>query len=315
MNKPRRAYDFLKDLPLTISHMKQAINTIQQGITELQANQQDLRNTTSDAIEEIRGSVRTVKQKQADLLHTAAPVAITVQATPVKSNDSRSLQADDHRLDGYYRAFEDAFRGSEEIISGRLEESYGAFLDSLPKEVKKAEVIDIGCGRGELLQIYDKHGMKPLGIDLNASMVERCVDLGLKAIQGDAIAYLKGLESSSIAGISGIHIVEHIPFEILYDLLNECYRVVKPGGFVLFETPNAENLSVGACTFWYDSSHLKPVPPDVLKFATEYVGFTPVKTLKFRPDVSEEDIPKSPNLARVYKQLFGPRDYAIIGRK
>lgn len=313
MNKPRRTYDFLRDLPSTISQIKQALDSAQKGISELQASQQEIKDSTTSSINELRTSLRTIKQKQSDIAHVniaRSDIDITNHAS-----QSQGLQADDHRLDGYYRAFEDRFRGSEEVILERLSESYGIFFDSIPKELKKFEVIDIGCGRGELLKLFNERGMKSLGIDLNESMVKRCVDLGLNAIQGDAIAYLKSLKSSSITGVTGIHIVEHIPFEVLYDLLNECYRVVKPGGFVLFETPNAENLNVGALTFWYDSSHLKPVPPDVLKFAAEYVGFSPVDILRFRPDITDEELPKSTNLVRVYKQLYGPRDYAIIGRK
>ena len=176
-------------------------------------------------------------------------------------------------------------------------------------------IIDIGCGRGEMLKLVKDLDLVGIGIDLNGAMVEQCKKRGYDARQEDALAFLRKQPSSSLAAIGGIHIVEHIPFEQLFELLQECFRTVAPGGFVFFETPNAENIVVGSLTFWYDSSHLKPVPPEALAFILQYVGFNKTKILRLHPD---SEMPKDiadEAVQKIAHKVFGPRDYTAIGFK
>jgi O-antigen chain-terminating methyltransferase len=166
-----------------------------------------------------------------------------------------------------------------------------------------------------MLRLYKDLGLRGIGIDLNESMVKRCIKLGFDARQDNALSYLRAQRSSSVAALSGIHIVEHIPFESLLSLLKEAFRVVAPGGFVLFETPNAENVVVGSLTFWYDSSHIKPVPPDVLAFMLQYAGFNETKLIRMRPDKElSQEVPDELT-KKMAQRLFGPRDYVAVGYK
>ena len=146
-----------------------------------------------------------------------------------------------------------------------LTEAALAFAAFAPGE----RVLDIGCGRGEFLSLLKRNNIATRGIDLNGAMVQEAKALDLDVLEGDAIAYLRSLPDNSLAAITGFHIVEHISFKELVSLFDTANRVLMPGGLVLFETPNPENLVVGACTFNYDPTHNKPLPPDYLRFIAE----------------------------------------------
>ena len=237
---------------------------------------------------------------------------------PQKDDTNDSLKtinntvADDHSFDLFYKKFEDRFRGSEELIQARVAEHLPLFT-SLSFALKKKPVVDIGCGRGEFLAVLDKAKFKAIGVDMNEDMVKRANDIGLVAIQDDALSYLSKQKTSSLAAVSGFHIVEHIPFESLMEIFAECYRVVAHGGFALFETPNPRSLNVGANTFYTDPSHIKPIPPSLLAFMLEYVGFEPeiIELHRTEPEL-HSDIP---GLKLVHDSVFGYADYAVIARR
>lgn len=220
--------------------------------------------------------------------------------------------ADNHDLDRFYKQFEDKFRGSEGDIIARMDD-YKDLFSSLPKDVKKKPIVDIGCGRGEFLSFAKKLKLKPVGVDMNKSMVDRAVELGYDAVQDDAISYLSKQKKGSIGCITGFHIVEHIPFESLMELFGDCYRTITPGGFALFETPNPNNIVVGSSGFYMDPSHIKPIPPELLAFAMESVGFK-CEILRLHP--VHEKIEHTDEVVKdIMGLVYGARDYAVIARK
>lgn len=317
MNKILRAYRFLKNLPTTVNTIRTSVQVLDEKSQSLSGNLQNTQAELNKTLSSFSDDMENIKHQQADISHTISTLKQPkVAAVQSPSEPTSNLQADNHELDGYYLAFEEKFRGSEDEIYKRLKESYSKLLGKeLSDELKKLPVIDIGCGRGELLRLYKELGLKGVGIDLNESMVKRCIKLGYEANQKDALLYLKKQPASSVAVVSGIHIVEHIPFETLFELLRECFRVVAAGGFVLFETPNAENVVVGSSTFWYDSSHIKPVPADVLVFILQYVGFNETKVMRMHPDPELSQEIADEITKKMASKLFGPRDYAAIGYK
>ncbi|MEO6760871.1 MAG: methyltransferase domain-containing protein [Candidatus Saccharimonadales bacterium] len=220
--------------------------------------------------------------------------------------------SDNHDFDHFYKLFEDEFRGSEEVIKERVSEHL-VYFSSLPPKIKNLPIIDIGCGRGEFLSLMKEHKFKAIGVDMNKRMVDRANSLGFKAVESDALTYLKSQKTNSIVAITGFHIVEHIPFEPLMKVFEECYRTVIPGGFTLFETPNPQALTVGANTFYLDPSHQRPIPPPLLEFMLKSVGFkTSIITLhRVKPKIKHPDS----NLVEIYEALYGPGDYAVIGRR
>lgn len=181
--------------------------------------------------------------------------------------------------DAFYLRLEENFRGSEQQIAERLRQ-YLPLLESIEAQCLEQEIqasaLDLGCGRGEWLSLLSQRQWQVAGIDLNASMVERCQQQGLDVFKQDALACLKALPDQSLNLISGFHIAEHIVFDELLDIIQQAHRVLLPAGVLLLETPNPENLAVGAHTFYMDPSHRHPLPPQLLQFAAQEQGFTQV---------------------------------------
>lgn len=222
------------------------------------------------------------------------------------------LFADNHALDVFYTGFEDRFRGGEQSVRERLEVYLPLFKKQSGVKFFQTPVLDIGSGRGEFLELLKEHGIKARGIDINTDMVSRAQAKSLDVISGEAGDFLNSQKPGSFGAITGFHIVEHIPFESLIELLTTCQRALVNNGFVLFETPNPENLSVGAYSFYLDPSHLNPIPPALLQFACESVGFNNVEIKRLHPAL-EGNNTGLPN--DVYEKLYGPQDYAVIAYK
>ncbi|MFA5234811.1 MAG: class I SAM-dependent methyltransferase [Sulfurimonas sp.] len=212
-------------------------------------------------------------------------------------------------FDEFYVAFEEKFRGSREEIKKRANQ-YLSYIKDLPFETNKTKILDIGCGRGEWLELLKENGYNARGIDINSLMVKISKDLFLDALEADAIEYLGIQKDESISCISGFHIVEHLPFELLMTLLKESHRVLQKGGMVLFETPNPENLVVGAHMFYKDMTHKNPLPPDVAQFLLEYNGFTSVQILRVNGSFDVDF--KNDFLNFQFNSQF---DYAVVGYK
>jgi SAM-dependent methyltransferase len=269
---------------------------------------QDFVENTSSLIASLQLSQDVIAQ-QFSLLETGKVAAVTTNDTPQAPREE--LFADDHVMDAFYTAFEDRFRGTEELISERLEEYVPLFTNS-KVNFKKTPVLDIGSGRGELLSLLAKHDVPAVGLDINHDMVKRSKEKGLNAVQGDALSHLQTAGPQSYGAITGFHLVEHIPFNILMRIFKSCHSALAKDGFIIFETPNPENLIVGSTTFYMDPSHLHPLPPALLAFAIETCGFRNVEILRLHSDDEKrpEKLPKE-----VQKLLFENRDYAVIAYK
>lgn len=211
----------------------------------------------------------------------------------------------------FYRAFEDRHRGSRELILGRLQ-VYLPYISPLLQLHSPAKALDLGCGRGEWLQICQAVGFEVHGVDLDAGMLQACQDRGLPVTLGDGISYLQSQADASLSVVSGFHVAEHIPFEQLDLLVREALRALKPGGLLILETPNPENLVVGTVSFYLDPTHQRPIPPQLLEFLPSHHGFARIQTLRLqeaqgiqtRQDISLQDV------------LHGVSpDYAVVSQK
>ncbi|MFN5745922.1 MAG: methyltransferase domain-containing protein [Methylococcaceae bacterium] len=144
-------------------------------------------------------------------------------------------------------------------------------------------------------------------------MLEDCLELGLVIKVGDAVDYLSMLSSESVVLISAFHVVEHISFERLRVLISEALRVLKPGGMLIMETPNPENLVVATRSFYIDPTHLKPIPPELLSFIPEYCGFKRIKTIRLNEAKSFSMPEEEPSLRDVFHSVSP--DYAVVAQK
>jgi glycosyltransferase involved in cell wall biosynthesis/SAM-dependent methyltransferase len=183
--------------------------------------------------------------------------------------------------DSFYRAFEDKYRGSRELIK-RRQQSYLSFITPLLALYEHACTIDLGCGRGEWLELLQELGFRSYGVDLDDGMLAACRELGLSAERADAIRTLEMMESESQTIVSGFHIAEHISFSQLQTLVQQALRVLKPAGLLILETPNPENIVVSTSEFYLDPTHRQPIPPKLLSFMTEFYGFCRTKVARLQ---------------------------------
>ena len=214
--------------------------------------------------------------------------------------------------DGFYRAFEERYRGSRELIKSRLC-VYLPFVEPLVSLYANAQAVDLGCGRGEWLELLKEAGFDAQGVDLDAGMLAACRDIGLKVQVRDAVGFMKELPEASQVVVSGFHIVEHIPFSDLQALVQEALRVLKPGGMLILETPNPENIVVGTSGFYLDPTHQRPLPPRLLAFLPEHYGFVRIKTLRLQEPTELAD---SKQVLTVHDVLINVSpDYAVVAQK
>jgi len=215
--------------------------------------------------------------------------------------------------DNFYRAFEDKYRGSRETIKEKLK-VYLPFIEPFKNIYKKEElkVLDLGCGRGEWIELVGENDFYGLGVDIDDDMLQACKILNLDVIHGDALEFLQKSPDESFVVVSGFHIAEHLPFDVLQNLIKETLRVLKPGGLLILETPNSENIRVATVNFWLDPTHIRPLPPLLLSFLTEYYGFARAKTLRLQEDKNIKNL-DSVNLLQVL--YSSSPDYAIIAQK
>jgi O-antigen chain-terminating methyltransferase len=217
-----------------------------------------------------------------------------------------------HIFDAMYVAFEDKFRGTRKDIKNR-QKTYLPIIKKALKATDNKIILDMGCGRGEWLELLQENKIKAEGIDLNCIMITECHQQGLTATEADILDYLRPLKPASVSAVTGFHIIEHLSFKVLIALFDECLRVLKPGGIIIFETPNPENLLVGACHFYTDPSHHNPLVPETMRFTIEQRGFekTDIKRLHKYSDFYETTSDDPFIKAHFYNEM----DYAIIGYK
>ena len=230
------------------------------------------------------------------------PAALDQPRARVMSNEA------DHLLDPLYASFEDQFRGSREEIKDRVR----AYLKDAGVI---ADVLDIGCGRGEWLELLRNEGVQARGVDHNRIFVEQCRHIGLEVMEEDALAYLRSLTENSLNAITSFHLVEHLRFEELIKLLDEIVRTLRSGGLVILETPNPENFIVGSYSFYADPTHRNPIPSPTLKFLLESRGLGRIDVMKLRPWDAAKIDGSTELIKRFNEYFYSAPDYGIIGWK
>lgn len=230
-------------------------------------------------------------------------------------------------MDHNYFLFENRHRGSQEEIKKR-QEVY------LPVFKRSDNILDIGCGRGEFIELLQKEGIKATGIDLNEDMVHICKKKNLNVKQKDAITYLNSLKDESLGGIFASHIIEHLNIDLLIEFVKLCYTKLKKEAYIVFETPNPQSIITSAINFYLDFSHIKHVHPEAIKFLLESNGFVDINLkylspfpdeLKLQPiqkynqsEAASTNLPielLNKNTEKLNNLLYGYQDYAVIGKK
>jgi 2-polyprenyl-3-methyl-5-hydroxy-6-metoxy-1,4-benzoquinol methylase len=206
-----------------------------------------------------------------------------------------------------YTRFAFRFRGPEEHVR-QTEEFYKPFFADC------RNVLDIGCGRGEFLDLMREMGVTAIGIDLGEESVAQCRDKGLNAETADLFAYLGPDTSGEFDGIFASQLVEHLDPARLPEMIRLCAASLRRGGVLAIETPNPGCLAIFATYFYLDPTHTRPVPHQLLEFYMEEAGLGQIEVHELSPAV--ESMPEIAELPEPFrKRFFGGLDYAIVGRK
>lgn len=218
-------------------------------------------------------------------------------------------------FDQFYLDFEDRFRGSRAEVKRRVTIHADRFL-AAGVGTAASPIVDLGCGRGEWLEVMRERDLTAYGVDGNAVAVELCQRAGLTALHGDALQHLRSLPDGSLGGVTAFHVAEHLEPGALMELLDQALRTLVPHGILLLETPNPENILVGARNFWFDPTHRNPIPPVVLEFLVKHRGFVDAEIVRLHPYPEDERLPRETELGRRLDALIsGPQDYAVIARR
>lgn len=243
-----------------------------------------------------------------------------------------STLSGDSALDSWkYPAFEAAFRGSQDEIAARLA-SY------VPMFEGARDVLDVGCGRGEFIELLQQAGVSARGLDLNFEMVEICRARGLEVAHGDALSHLQALPDESLGGLFAAQVVEHLPPDYLLAMLSEAQRVLRPGARLVLETVNVACWYAFFQSYIRDITHAKPLHPDTLQYLVTASGFTGAE-VQLRVPLPEASRLRRPpraafaasgpdkdalialasvvenNVERLNSLLFTYLDYAVVARR
>lgn len=228
-------------------------------------------------------------------------------------------------IDDFYHDFEERFRGTREEIIERLNQ-YVPTVKKHIRDFESSRFVDLGSGRGEWLDIIRANGAHDyIGVDLNDIQNNICRQIGHNVVCDDCINYLSALEDSSIDMISGFQLIEHLYISDIISLLEQCKRVLKKGGIILFETTNPQNILVGANTFYIDPSHHRPLNSELMDFIARWMGFVDVQIIpanaherceRLECDTDNEFLVElTQQFNDVKWSLYGPRDYALFAVK
>jgi len=221
-----------------------------------------------------------------------------------------------------------SFRGSEEEIQHRLDRYLSDLQNAAP-------VLDLGCGRGELLLLLREAGVEATGVESDAAVAVAARRRGLKVVEGDVLEVLRGQPAANWGAVTAIHLLEHLRPEALLAVLAEVRRVLRPGGLLLAECPNPHSLRVGAALYWQDPTHQRPLLPETLELFMRASGFMVLRRELLHPFPEDQllvadEVPLDdgapPQLVALNEQLNGlrrrldeilngPRDFAVWASK
>lgn len=209
-----------------------------------------------------------------------------------------------------YFAFESRMRGSVDAIRERQRRYVDDFRGNAP-------VLDIGCGRGELLGLLREAGVDALGIDADADMVAYARGEGLEVEQADLVEHLEQLDDGSLGGIFMGQVVEHLPAGTLVRALELAAAKLRPGGLLVAETINPLS-PLALRSYFADLTHAQPLVPETLELLARQAGFAETE-LRFLNEPAErltepDDPVIAANVRRLNELLFAPLDYALVAR-
>lgn len=293
----------------------------QQKLTEERIGQAqiDLRNELEERFGELEQSFRKqhdelfqrIQHSRMEVAQQEARISRLLDRTLTPDSVSVKLAEEDHSLDLLYYLLEDALRGTPEEIKQESK----VYLPVLNNAGITSGILDVGCGRGEWLEVLKDAGLQAKGIDSNHILVERCRSLSLDVSEAEALTHLRSLAENTLNAVTAFHFAEHLPIKTLIRFFDEVCRALNPGGVFILETPNPENLLVGSCNFYLDPTHKHPIPIQTMKLLLEARGFQIQDVMKLHPVKGVEIEVKDQLTSHLNHFLYGPMNYAVVARK
>ena len=302
--------DLLKDFRADIAKVREDLKN------DLAAMQVDARNSDEALATELtrlRDLIPVAVQRN-DALIAALDQKIEAVGSRLRDITIPALTATDNRqpaTDFVYRRLEDALRGSVDVN------------DYVERAKDQQPLLDIGCGRGELLEACKKAGIDARGFDVNERSVADLQQRGLNVTLAGIPQCFEGIKHGSIGSVVAMHVVEHLPVEHLFALFAQSARVLRPGGLFMIETPNAESIAVSASDFWRDPTHLAPRHPAALTLLAREHGFSVEEARAIHPlpegntiAIADDDPPSLRRTIEVINsRIFAPQDLRLILRR
>lgn len=289
-------------------------------IGELQYDASQFRMATTEGMAEIQETMANIGVRLRALEVDRAVQRAEARSPLVPIHPSEAVSPSVGMAQQFdYLGFEDRFRGPEEQVADRLRHH-------LPRLAGQGPVLDLGCGRGELLRLLKDSDTEAWGVDSDAHMAEAARVRGVAVEHGDLFVALEACEPESLGAITSFHVIEHLSLNDQIRLIRMSRRALRPEGVLLLETPNPLSLVAGSINFLRDPTHVRPLHPDTLAFMMESEGFARAEIEQLAPIPAEHRVPRVDASSEVAEQvnaaldvidkvLFGPQDVAVIGTR
>jgi O-antigen chain-terminating methyltransferase len=301
---------------------KQVLTEVATDKADLQREVIEAKQRGQDTLRELASLRHLVQDYRSEAAFLRAKLALVLQyqrtgrlPAPIEKNSEQTFQPfgglELENTDWLYHAFEQQFRGPEELIKERQR----AYLPDVQKayEACGGYVLDLGAGRGEFLELCREAGIPAKGVDLNEAMISRCRDKGLEVMEADVLSYLRELPDESLCALTAFQVVEHLKPGEIWQLVEAALVKLKPGGVLILETVNPHSLAA-LQNFYLDLTHERPIPAPTLRFLLEAAGFREVEVRFSSPIPQEARLSGSdPDTLKLNEILFGFQDYAVVG--
>ena len=291
------------------------------SVVQIKAEIEEMRRQNTRIKLQVVAANERVSRYQSEVQRTLESVATQAELQPLAAEVAAlvarlgAIGASGAGID--YVGFEDRFRGDSEA----LEESQERYVSLFPPPGEPGRIVDIGCGRGEMLELLQRTGHEVLGVDIDAGMVQVCNDKGLPAVLGNGIQFLSQTPPESLKGIFCAQVVEHLITPELEQLMTLAHERLRLGGVLVVETINPRSSFALGNHFYADTSHVRPVHPETLRFICEQVGFSRVELeersphpyLELSQNLPTDDTGQA--VGALLENVFGFQDYVIVATK
>jgi O-antigen chain-terminating methyltransferase len=312
----------------TTNEMKISLESLQEEAVRLKKQSTDGQEALTDELNTLRREFREftaqsrLRDRDPRRLHHIVGVSSTSPWIVPPQRPAESYSTSSPSLssgsDFDYAGFEDLFRGDEAAIRTR-QAQYLEFFRG------RANVVDLGCGRGEFLELLRDHNIPASGVELNRDQFLLCLEKGLAVVQQDLFTFLEAAPDASLGGIFSAQVIEHFNANDQLRYVELAHKKVAPGSPVIFETINAQCIYAVVHNFFLDPTHIRLIHPETLKFAMESTGFRNVELRFSSPAIqlhippltcegSQEHLAKfNQAMAGLNDLLYGYQDYAAVG--